>query len=150
MCFTCEYTCSSTTSIIYAVAGIKNTNLNIRCYDLSVDPSYNGYFWKINGSVYGALHLPREYEVCSSRCNLAILTIPVVLAEMDGYTFQCFGINYQTNTVLEGTVTELNVTVLSGDFTGELFRACIHGYMFLIIMSIFRKSSCHSRWCPGV
>ena len=46
-------------------------------------------------------------------CNLATLTIPVVLAEMDGYTFQCFGINYQTNTVLEGIVTELNVTVLS-------------------------------------
>ena len=113
LCFTCEYTCSSTTRIIYAVAGIENTNLNIRCFDLSVDPGYDGYFWKINGSVYGALHLPREYEVCCSRCNLAILTIPVVLAEMDGYTFQCFGIHYQTNTVHEGTVTELNVTETS-------------------------------------
>ena len=87
--------------------------------------------------------MPREYKVCKSRCNLATLTIPVVLAEMDGYTFQCFGIHYQTNTVHEGIVTELNVTVLSGVFSGELFWACIHGYMFLIIMSIFRKS-CHS------
>ena len=38
MCFTCEYACSSTPSIIYAVAGIKNTNLNIRCYDLVSGP----------------------------------------------------------------------------------------------------------------
>ena len=57
-------------------------------------------------------------------------------------------------------MTELNVTVLSGDFIaiyiGELFWACIRDYnivtcMFLIIMSIFRKS-CHSQlqWCPGI
>ena len=124
------------------MAGIS-TNLNIQCFSEDEDPGYDGYFWKINGSVYGALHLPREYKVCKSRCNLATLTIPVVLAEMDGYTFQCFGIHYQTNTVHEGIVTELNVTVLSGVFSGELFWACIHGYMFLIIMSIFRKS-CHS------
>ena len=48
-----------------------------------------------------------------TKCNLAILTIQVVLTEMDGYTFQCFGINYQTNTVHEETVTELDVTVQS-------------------------------------
>ena len=100
-----------------AVAGIENTNLNILCFSGDEDPGYDGYFWKINGSVYGGLHLPQEFTVCQSRCNLATLTIPVVLAEMDGYTFQCFGINYQTNTVHEGIVTELEVTVLSGNFS---------------------------------
>ena len=110
------------------VAGIDT--INIQCFSEAAtqDPGYDGYFWKINGSVYGALHLPREYKVCQSECNLATLTISVVLAEMNGYTFQCFGINYQTNTVHEGIVTELEVTVLSGGFTGELFLACIHGY----------------------
>ena len=106
------------------MAGIEDRNLNIRCFSGDEDPGYDGYFWKINGSVYGELHLPREYKVCQFTCNLATLTIPVVLAEMDGHTFQCFGINYQTNTVHEGTVTELNVTVLSGVFTGELSWAC--------------------------
>ena len=100
------------------VAGIS-TNINIQCFSVAEEPGYDGYFWKINGSVYGALHLPREYEVCRSRCNLATLTIPVVLAEMDGYTFQCFGINYQTNTVYEGTVTELNVI---SNVTGEFLH----------------------------
>ena len=98
-----------------------------------------------------------EHYICpgNMKCVIQGVILPYspyqwILAEMDGYTFQCYGINYQTNTVLEGTVTELNVTVLSGVFTGELFWACIHGYMFLIIISIFRKSSCHSRWFPGV
>ena len=107
------------TRVISAVAGIENTNLNIECFSEAEDPGYDGYFWKINGSVFGGLHLPREYEVCHSKCNLAILTIPVVLAEMDGYTFQCFGINYQTNTVHEGTVTELNVI---SNVTGEFLH----------------------------
>ena len=97
---------------------------------------YDGYFWKINGSVYGALHYPREYKVCQSKCNLATLTIPVVLAEMDGHSFQCFGINYQTNTVHAGIVIELEVTVLGGNFS-EYYNtakrlltlsACTEGY----------------------
>ena len=130
MCFTCEYTCSSTTRVIYAVAGIEFRNLNIPCFSGDEDPGYDGYFWKINGSVYGALHLPREYKItCCLRCNLASLTIPVVLAEMDAFTFQRFGINYQTDTVHEGTVTELNVTVLSGGFTGELFSMGLYSWL---------------------
>ena len=109
------------TTKVTEVAGIE-ANLNIQCFSEAAaeDPGYDGYFWKINGSVYGALHLPNEYEVCQSRCDLATLNIPVVLAEMDGYRLQCFGINYQTSTVHEGTVTELNVTILN--FIGE----CLH------------------------
>ena len=102
-----------------AVAGIEDTNLNIPCFSEDEDPGYDGYFWKINGSVYGELHLPQKITVCQSKCNLATLTIPVVLSEMDGYRFQCFGINYQTNTVHEGTVTELEVTALRGSNFSE-------------------------------
>ena len=118
LCLNCEQGYLQTTPVIrFAVADIS-TNVNIYCFFEADSPGYNVYFWKISGSVYGALHLPKVYGVCRWRCDLATLTIPVVLAEMDGYTFQCFGINYQTNSVFEGRMTELNVTVLSANING--------------------------------
>ena len=87
-----------------AVAGVS-TNINIIC-----DIGTSAFFWRINGLVYGALHVPDEYRVCDiTRCDPLHLTIPVVLEEMDGNTFQCFGINYQNNTVLLGRQTMFTV-----------------------------------------
>ena len=109
--------------VISTAAGIKDTNVRVQCFS---EPVHDGYFWSVNGnSVYGALQLPKEYKVCLPTCSLATLTIPVVLAEMDGHTFQCFGINYQTNTAVGGRVTKLNVT-LSRNFTGEHLCMCLH------------------------
>ena len=87
-----------------AVAGVSH-NINIRC---GIDT--DAFFWRINGLVYGALHVPDEYRVCDVRvCDPISFIIPVVLEEMDGNTFQCFGINYQTNRVHLGTKTVLRV-----------------------------------------
>ena len=128
------------TQVQDAVAGIEDTNLNINCFSDEVpDPGYDGYFWKINGSVYGTVHLPKEYKVCQLKCNLATLTIPVVLAEMDGYTFQCFGINYQTSTVHEGRVTELNVI---SNITGEFLHWKLCMCMYIIIGTVFTAIYC--------
>ena len=89
---------------VTAVAGVS-TNINIRC-----GIGTNAYFWQISGLVYGALHVPDEYRVCDvTRCDPIRFTIPVVLEEMDGNTFQCFSINYQTNEVHLGTKTVLRV-----------------------------------------
>ena len=63
----------------------------------------------VNGSVYGLLQVPRDYVVCSEVCDLHTLTIPVAQREMDGYSFQCVGIDYATNTVSLGDETVLNV-----------------------------------------
>ena len=88
-----------------AVAGVS-TNINIRC-DIGTD----AFFWQINGLVYGALHVPDEYRVCDvTVCNPETsFTIPVVLEEMDGNTFQCFSIDYQNNAVHLGSQTMLTV-----------------------------------------
>ena len=62
--------------------------------------------------MYGLLQVPRDYVVCSEVCDLHTLTIPVAQREMDGYSFQCVGIDYATNTVSLGDETVLNVTTL--------------------------------------
>ena len=67
----------------------------------------------INGSVYGLLQVPNEFVVCSESCDLDSLRIPVVQSEMDGYTFQCVGIDYNTNTHHLGRQTELSVFTLN-------------------------------------
>ena len=59
--------------------------------------------------------------MCSEvSCDLSSLTIPVVQSEMDGYTFQCVGIDYNTNTHHLGRQTELSVITLpqDGSFNG--------------------------------
>ena len=87
-----------------AVAGVS-TNINIRC-----GIGTSAFFWQINGLVYGALHVPDEYRVCDvTRCNPISFTIPVVLEEMNGNTFQCFSIDYQNNAVHLGRQTILTV-----------------------------------------
>ena len=97
--------------MLTAVAGVS-TNINIRCGIRT-----NAFFWRINGLVYGALHVPDEYRVCDvTVCDPTHLIIPVVLEEMDGNTFQCFSINYQNNAVHMGRQTML--TVLPYESTG--------------------------------
>ena len=95
-----------------AVAGVS-TNINIVC-----TIGTNAFFWRINGLVYGALHVPDEYIVCDvTLCNpKSSFAIPVVLEEMDGNTFQCFSIDYQNNAVHLGRQTIL--TVLSYESAG--------------------------------
>lgn len=88
------------------------TNLIIRCFEFTEgeEPGSVG-FWKINGSVYGPLHVPKEYIVCadSDSCDLNYLIIPIILSEMDGYIFQCVSIDYHNNTVHLRRRTELIV-----------------------------------------
>ena len=87
-----------------AVAGLS-TNINIWC-----TIGTNAFFWRINGLVYIALHVPDEYRVCDvARCDPISFTIPVVLEEMDGNTFQSFNIDYQNNVVHLGRQTMLTV-----------------------------------------
>ena len=94
-----------------AIAGLS-TNINIGCAI-----GANAIFWRINGLVYGALHVPDEYRVCDvSLCDPISFTIPVALEEMDGNTFQCFNIDYQNNAVHLETQTIL--TVLPSESTG--------------------------------
>ena len=78
-------------------------------------------FWMINGFVYGLLQVPNEFVVCSEvSCDLNTLRIPVVQSEMDGYTFQCVGIDYNTSTHHLGRQTELSVIAppQNGSFNG--------------------------------
>ena len=78
-------------------------------------------FWMINSSVHGFLHVPNEFTGCSeANCDPKNLVIPVVQSEMDGYTFQCVSINYNTNTHHLGRQTELSVIPLpqDGSFNG--------------------------------
>ena len=71
----------------------------------------------MNGSVYGPLHVPREFVVCGgTACNLHSLTIPVTQREMDGYTFQCVSVDYNTDILHLGEVTVLHVTTLPSGF----------------------------------
>ena len=67
-------------------------------------------FWLVNGMLYGLLQVPLDFEVC---CLLDTLRIPVAQQEMDGYTFQCVHVDYQTHTVYLGGVTVLEVITLS-------------------------------------
>ena len=98
------------TAGIQEISGIS-ANVDIPC--LNSDPDAN-VFWIINGSVYGLLQIPDEFILCKEEtCNLNDLTISVVQSEMDGYTFQCVSIDYNTNTHHLGTLTELSVTTLS-------------------------------------
>ena len=95
------------------IAGLS-VNVQILCNHDSKSNT-GRMFWMINGSVYGLLHVPNEFVVCSESCDLNTLRIPVVQSEMDGYTFQCVGIDYNTNTHHLGTQTELSVTTLPQD-----------------------------------
>ena len=114
--FACFDKVHSNSSPITAVSGVT-TNINIIC---SIEEETET-FWMINGSLYGLLHAPNEFEVCHERtegnikgnCDLSSLRIQVVQSEMDGYTFQCVGIDYNTNTHHLGTQTELSVITLT-------------------------------------
>ena len=82
----------------------------------------------INGSVYGLLQVPNEFVVCSESCDLDSLRIPVVQSEMDGYTFQCVGIDYNTSTHHLGTQTELSVITLNSSLVKFYNRKPITSY----------------------
>ena len=100
-----------------AFAGVSQ-NLGISCTsEETTIPEGAAVFWIINGSVYGILQVPPDYEVCSSEDCLMILT---VTNEMNGSTFQCVTIDYHSNTEYLGVVTELTVIALpNGTFTGK-------------------------------
>ena len=96
---------------IAETAGLS-TNIQIQCNNRH-DSNTGHLFWIVNGSVYGLLHVPNEFVVCSESCDLNSLIITVVQSEMDGYTFQCVGIDYNTNTHHLGRQTELSVITLT-------------------------------------
>ena len=118
---------------ITGIAGLS-VNVQIPC---NHDSNTVHLFWMINGSVYGLLHVPNEFVVCSEvSCDLRSLTIPVVQSEMDGYTFQCVGIDYNTNTHHLGRCTELSVTTLpqDGSFNGiYTVTLLVHSIAYLLI-----------------
>ena len=85
-------------------------HIDITCSLVPNSQEEAGVFWMINGSVYGLLHIPGDFVVCrSDSCELDVLTIPVAQSEMDGYTFQCVGIDYHTKTLDLGRTTVLEV-----------------------------------------
>lgn len=92
------------------VAGVLQNN-QIRC-TIGSD-----VFWIINNSVYGHLQVPTYIVLCSTNrsCEPNILTIPVALAEMDGYTFQCLSVDYCNNTLHMGERVALEVLILPED-----------------------------------
>ena len=103
------------------ITQIAGLNADISCLSLH-DSNTRHVFWIVNGSVYGLLHVPNEFVVCSEvSCDLRSLVISVVQNEMDGYTFQCVSIDYNTNTQHLGTQTELSVITLpqDGSFNGN-------------------------------
>jgi hypothetical protein len=98
------------------VAGVSS-NVQILCNPENSDSHY----WMINGSVYGLLHVPRDFLVCSSvSCDLNTLTIPVIRSEMNGLTFQCYGIDYHNNTLHLQGVTVLTVHTLPTNETSNI------------------------------
>ena len=107
---------------ITAVAGV-DLDVSLQC---SIEGlSFTGHdlpYWMINGSVYGLLHVTQEFEVCSgTSCDLSILKIPTIQRELDGFTFQCFHINYHQNRVMSGRTTVLEVLTLP--FNSKLIRS---------------------------
>ena len=101
------------------IVGLEQ-NLQILCsttYQLA-DLRVFGLLWMINGSVYGPLQVPGEFIVCGEVCDLNTLIIPVVQREMDGYTFQCVSVDYNTSTHYLGEITVLNATTLPEGFNG--------------------------------
>ena len=102
--------------LIYGYSGLS-TGISIICSNYEEIS-----FWMINGSLYGLLHAPNEFEVCSNNyyCDLHSLRIPVVQSKMDGYTFQCVGIDYNTNTHHLGRQTELSVRTLNSSLVEAL------------------------------
>ena len=98
------------TELKQGFAGVLQ-NIDITCSLLL--HGEDSVFWMINGSVYGLLQIPGDFVVCrSDSCELDVLTIPVAQNEMDGYTFQCVGIDYHSNTHNLGGVTVLEVLPL--------------------------------------
>ena len=100
---------------VMGVAGVRQ-NIQIYCgtnQGVLEDGMEQSPFWIVNGSVYGLLHIPRDFMVC---CDLNSLTIPVPQTEMDGYTFQCVYINHQNNTLsIPGEVTVLHILTIELD-----------------------------------
>ena len=94
---------------IQEVEGISR-DIQVLCMN-NIDSCSGGFFWIIADSVYGLLHLPKEFVVCSIEqyCNLNDLSIPVIMREMNGFTFQCASIDYSSYTDRLGTRTELTV-----------------------------------------
>ena len=104
-----------------AFAGVSQ-NLGISCTNEETTiPEGAAVFWIINGSVYGILQVPPDYEACSSEDCLIILT---VTNEMNGSTFQCVATDYHSNIQYLGVVTKLTVIALpNGTFTGKLLAS---------------------------
>ena len=93
------------------VAGVDE-NVEIPCVLPTdrVETLSSDVLWMINDSVYGFLHIPREFRVCGETCDLITLTIPVLQGEMNGTVFQCVSIDYATNMTFLGGITELYVS----------------------------------------
>ena len=141
LCFNEAHTQIRTVEIS-AVSGVS-INININCFTIDDEelPFSTSPFWMINGSVYGLLQVPIQFVVCSEiSCNLRSLRIPVVQSEMDGYTFQCVGIDYNTNTLHLGRQTELSVTTLpqdgsfNGIYTVTLLVHCIASLLIAVTL----------------
>lgn len=98
--------CTSRT-VVPGFAGVSDQNIAVPCFDESSQTLSGSIFWIINGSVYGSLHVPREFVVCTEVCDLRTLVVPVVQQDMDGYTFQCVSIDYRGNMLHLGSVKEL-------------------------------------------
>ena len=133
--FACFDKVHSNSGPITGVSGVS-TNINIIC---SIEEEI-ATFWMINGSLYGLLHVPNEFKVCSKssegssegNCDLKSLRIPVLQSEMDGYAFQCVSIDYNTNTHHLGRQTELSVTTVS--FNGMPVTLLVHSIPSLLIV----------------
>lgn len=101
-----------------------STNIPINCFERGEIPgvlNIGGLFWIINNSVYGVLHVPRVFTVCSERmCDLKTLVIPLALREMNGSRFQCVYISYQRHISILGRYTDL--TVVTAPFTCEFIK----------------------------
>ena len=126
----------------HGIAGLS-TNMEMQCsiardYALrGRDLSGYGVFWMINGSVYGSLQVTREFIVCDEVCDHSTLKIPVVQRNMDGYTFQCVTVDYNTNTHYLGEITVLNVTTAPEGYNGMGFiHDCIQLCTYTINIAV--------------
>jgi hypothetical protein len=101
------------------IAGVSQ-DVGIPCNsEEDVQESFGGgVSWIINGSVYGLLHVPKEFIVCSSEsCDLTTLTIPVIQSEMNGLMLQCVVVDYLNSILHLGDVTVITVHSLPSNGT---------------------------------
>ena len=113
---------------IQEIGGISY-NVDIPCLNSDPDASV---FWIINGSVYGLLQIPDEYILCKvEACDLNDITVSVVQNGMDGYTFQCVSIDYNTNTHHLGRQIELSVITLTSSEIEAINGEIINTFMYV-------------------